>query len=266
VTPLQETPAARRIRRVGRRLAHRIGLEDQAVRGYERLLRALETPMQRQNRRDDERVRLLAAALLSTDSNCIDIGANEGQLLAMFTELAPDGRHIAYEPVPSLARELVRRFPQVDVRPAAVSDGTGESWFVVNRELPSRSSLRPVGNGHSSTERIRVPVESLDSSLPADYVPHLVKVDVEGAELLVLRGARRVLREHKPVIVFEHQRRTASWYGSRPAEVFALLVDELDMRIFDLDGGGPYSRLDFERAYEAGTHWNFFAVPAHGPA
>jgi hypothetical protein len=109
-----------------------------------------------------------------------------------------------------------------------------------------------------------VRVETLDESLPAGYVPHLVKVDVEGAEQLVLAGARRTLAAHRPVILFEHQRSTARYYGGGPDQIFALLVDELAMRIFDLDGTGPYSPADLRRAYESGRRFNFFAVPAAG--
>jgi FkbM family methyltransferase len=221
----------------------------------------LEGPRARRNRRDDERVRLLAAAVLHSDSNCIDVGANEGQLLATFTELAPHGRHIAYEPIPHLSSALARRFPQVDVRTAAVSDFNGESEFVVNKRLPSRSSLRPIGTPPEHAETIRVRVANLDSSLPPGYVPHLLKVDVEGAEHLVLEGARGILRVHRPVVVFEHQRTTAPHYGSGPERVFALLVDELGMRVFDMDGIGPYSLPAFRDAFERGTRWNFFAAP-----
>ncbi len=227
---------------------------------YEAVLRALESPTVRRNRRDDERVRLLAAGVLSSDSNCVDVGANVGQLLRTFTTLAPAGHHIAYEPVPSLSAELRRRFPQVEVRPAAVSDRGGQTEFVVDTRLPSRSSLRPIAD-RSQTTTIRVPVERLDDGLPDGYVPHLLKIDVEGAEHLVLEGARKTIRRHRPVIVFEHQKSTASCYGSGPERMFEL-VDDLEMRIFDLDGRGPYSLAEFRLAYERGTRWNFFAVPA----
>jgi FkbM family methyltransferase len=204
---------------------------------------------------------LLAAAVLGSNSNCVDVGANEGQLLATFSELAPHGRHIAYEPIPRLSAALGRRFPHVDIRTTAVSDFSGESEFVVNKRLPSRSSLRPVGTPAKHAQTIRVPVVTLDSSLPRGYAPRLLKVDVEGAEHLVLEGARETLRVHRPVIVFEHQSTTAPHYGSGPERVFALLVRELGMRIFDMDGAGPYSLPAFRTAFERGTRWNFFAAP-----
>jgi FkbM family methyltransferase len=253
---------ARRLRARVRAAARRSGVEQRLVVGYEQVLRALEPATARRNRRDDERARLLAAAVLSPDSNCVDIGASEGRLLAVFAELAPRGRHIAYEPVPHVRASLARRFPQADVRGAALSDRNGESTLVVHKRLPSRSSLRPVGYDPAGTETIQVRVQKLDDSLPAGYVPHLLKLDVEGAEHLVLEGALGTLMAHKPVILFEHQRSTAAYYGSGPERVFALLVDRLDMRIFDFDGEGPYSLARLRRAYERGSRWNFFAVPS----
>lgn len=244
-----------------REAARRARVEQQLQLTYEVVLKAFEAPITRRNRRDDERARLLAAAVLGPDSNCVDIGANAGRLLGVFAQVAPEGKHIAYEPVPHLRASLARRFPQADVRAAALSDHNGESTFVVHKRLPSRSSLRPVGYRAADTETIRVPVQTLDDSLPAEYVPRLLKLDVEGAEHLVLEGARRTLMAHKPVILFEHQKSTARYYGSGPERVFGLLVEQFDMRIFDLDGDGPYSLPRLRQAYERGSHWNFFAVP-----
>jgi FkbM family methyltransferase len=250
------------LRGIVRRSARRAGLEPGLLHAYAAALKAVESPTVRRNRRDDERVRLLAAVVLRSDSSCVDIGANEGRLLEVFAELAPNGRHIAYEPVPHLRASLARRFPHVDVRGVAVSDRCGESTFVVNTRLPSRSSLRNLGFDRAHTETITVPLETLDAGLPTDFVPQLLKVDVEGAEQLVLNGGRETLRKYGPIVLFEHQRGTASQYGTGPDEIMDLLVADLGMRIFDMDGGGPYSRSQFRDAYGSGSRWNFFAVPA----
>lgn len=249
------------LRGSARRLARRAGLEEQALTLYEAALRTVRPRDVRRNLRDDDQVRLLAAAVLAPDSNCVDVGANAGRLLAVFDELAPAGRHIAYEPLPQLHAVLRRRFPRVDVRGTALADHPGEAVFLANRRRPSRSSLEPVGHARGDLDPIRVRVETLDASLPAGYVPSLVKIDVEGAESLVLAGAMRTLQLHRPVVLFEHQRRTARHFGGGPDQLFELLVGGLGMRIFDMDGVGPYSLADLRHAYETGRRWNFFAVP-----
>jgi FkbM family methyltransferase len=121
------------------------------------------------------------AALLRPDSNCIDVGANTGSVLADAVRLAPLGRHIAFEPLPELADRLRARFPGVQVRCAALSDRDGEATFHRRLDSDSRSGLHPLG-GPAETLTIRV--ETLDGVLGDDYVPDFIKIDVEA------RGAR----------------------------------------------------------------------------
>jgi FkbM family methyltransferase len=248
------------VHRMVRRAFRGIGLEEKAQRMHERYRLLRGGPAMWRNQREDELVRLVAAVTLREDSNCIDVGANEGALLQYFAELAPRGRHIAYEPVPALADALERRFRTVDVRRAAASDSVGETSFVVHKKLASRSSMRSVGYPSDATETLTVRTEDLDSSLPDGYVPHLLKIDVEGAEHLVLRGALRTLAAHRPLVLFEHQKSTASHYGSGPEEMFGLLTEDAGMRIFDMDGRGPYTLDRFRHAYETGARWNFLAL------
>jgi FkbM family methyltransferase len=67
--------------------------------------------------------------LLEADSDCLDIGAHEGVVLREMVRLAPNGRHIAWEPLPALARRLRERYPAVEIRDAALSIGAGERAF-----------------------------------------------------------------------------------------------------------------------------------------
>ena len=78
--------------------------------------------------------------------------------------------------------------------------------------------------------------------------------------MLVLRGGLKLLRRHRPTIVFEHGIGASENYGSGPDDIHGLLVDDLGMRIFDLDGTGPYTAEEF-RAVFSQPIWNFMAVP-----
>jgi FkbM family methyltransferase len=176
--------------------------------------------------------------------------------------VAPRGRHIAYEPLPHLADHLRASFPDVDVRCAALSDHAGEASFARVRAAEAWSGLlfRPLpGNAEPDLEEITVRLEVLDEALPPDFVPAMVKIDVEGAEEQVVRGALRTLREHKPVVVFEHGLGSANAYGTEPDDLHRLLVEEAGLRIFDLDGGGPYDREEFHRAFYAFERVNWVA-------
>jgi FkbM family methyltransferase len=214
------------------------------------------------DRRDTELIRRAIAWSLGPDSCCVDVGAHSGGVLGEIVRVAPHGHHIAYEPLPHLADRLKAAFPQVDVRCAALSDHAGESSFARVRAAEPWSGLvfRPLpGNVEPDVEEITVKLEALDEALPAGYVPDLVKIDVEGGEEQVMRGAMRTLREHKPLVIFEHGYGAANAYGTEPDDIFGLVVGEAGLRIFDLDGGGPYELEAFKAAYFSNERVNWVA-------
>jgi FkbM family methyltransferase len=212
------------------------------------------------DKQDMEHLRLLLAVTLSPDSNCIDVGAHMGDVLREIIRCAPKGRHIAYEPLPEVNAQLVRSFPQVDVRLAALSNKSGLASFTHVRSNPGYSGFKQrTYPGEEQLEMITVRVEPLDSSLPRNYVPSLIKIDVEGGEQQVLEGAIGTIVRHKPIVIFEHGRGAAEHYGTGPADIFNLLCVEAGLRIFDLDGNGPYSLEDLSRTFEIGDRWNYVA-------
>jgi FkbM family methyltransferase len=216
-------------------------------------------PELRRDRRDTEHLRLLLAFLLAPDSNCVDVGSHLGEVLGEMVRVAPAGRHIAFEPLPDFHARLAAEFPTVDVRAVALSDHDGEERFTYVRSRPGYSGFRPrTYPSEEEVDSITVRVATLDSSLPDGYVPTLIKVDVEGAEQQLFEGALGTLKTHRPVVVFEHGIAAAE-YGTEPGTIFELLSAEVGLRIFDLDGNGPYSRDGFVETCQRGTCWNFVA-------
>lgn len=210
--------------------------------------------------RDEESTRLLIAFSLKADSNCIDVGSHEGRVLAEIVRCAPHGRHIAYEPLPHLAKRLASTFRGVEVRAAALSNQEGVSDFVHVRNLPAYSGLRRRSYPSSpKIDIIKVRTERLDDQLSNDYVPAFIKVDVEGAEKLVIEGALKTITRHRPIVLFEHGKGASDKYDSSPAELFELICGVARLRMFDLDGNGPYSLNQFEMAYNRNERWNFVA-------
>lgn len=236
--------------------------------GLERPLKALRRPFLpahvRADMRDHRLLHELLDELLEPDSDCVDVGANRGLVLTEMLARAPHGRHVAFEPLPELAGELRAAFPRVEVHQAALSDrpGTREFVRVVDDLGWSGFRERPVPDA-GVTERIEVKVERLDDALPAGARPALVKIDVEGAELEVLEGARRTLEAHRPVVVFEHGAGSADYYGTEPEHVFELLAG-LGYEIRGLDGEGPYDAARFGAIFRTGERVNFAARPVAG--
>ena len=119
--------------------------------------------------------------------------------------------------------------------------------------LRERNYRRPV-----TTETITVAVERLDDHLPEGWLPDFVKVDIEGAEPLAFEGAIRTLRQAKPVIAFEHGQGGSEDYGVSDDDLYKLLCNDVGLRLFDMDGHGPFDLAQFRDAL-AGGRWNWVA-------
>ena len=237
--------------------AARLGIDDQL-----RSIRAALYPSHRRNRIDGQNMRLLLESVLTEDSNCVDIGAYRGRVLAEIVRLAPHGKHIAYEPLPHIQRYLVNRFPSVEVRQAAVSNEEGEKRFTYVKNETGRSGFREISYPKQpQIEKLTVRTITLDSNLPDGYVPTLIKIDVEGAERLVIEGAIETISKYKPIVVFEHGKGSTDHYDTQPRHLYELLHDDAGLRIFDLDGNGPYTLGQLEEAYARCDRWNYVARP-----
>ena len=219
------------------------------------------SPTIRRNAQDDKNLQLLLRFTLNDDSNCLDIGANRGLFLQEFVHLAPHGHHIAYEPIPHFAEELRSMFPTVDVRNRALSDEDGTAVFThvdmkgceAYSGLASNLVVEKIpAEGKLHLKQLDVPVERLDSSVREGWLPDFVKIDVEGAELEVLQGARETLLKARPTVAFEHDR-----YSSATDQIYELLCEQVGLRIFNMDGQGPLDFDTFRR--QVGARWNWVA-------
>ena len=237
--------------------ATRLGIDNQL-----RSIRATLLPRYRHDRVENENLRKLLESVLKEDSNCIDIGAYRGRVLAELVRFAPHGEHIAYEPLPPLHTYLVEHFPAADIRQAAVSNEVGETSFTYVRDIPAESGFRERSYaGQRQIEKLIVRIETLDRCLPVGYVPTLIKIDVEGAERQVFEGAIETISKYKPIIIFEHGKGGAAYYETEPRQIYELLNNEAGLRIFDLDGNGPYTLSQFEKTYALDERWDYVARP-----
>jgi FkbM family methyltransferase len=127
-----------------------------------------------------------------------DVGAHAGFYTLMFSRLAGDaGRVYAFEPLPSNVAALLEhlRLNSISnawVIDAAAGDRTGMAGFTFDR-VGTMNSLTS-----DSEPRLRVATLRLDDAglPPAD----LIKIDVEGTELAVLKGAERALAARHPIL------------------------------------------------------------------
>jgi len=145
----------------------------------------------------------------------LDCGANLGLFATMMAaRVGPTGAVHAFEPSPRARHDLARvvhlnELSWVVISPFAVADKCGQATFCdvlendVRREA-SHLSTAVRFTANLAKQSIEVPTITLDRYLAETGVrPRLVKIDVEGAELEVLDGARDCLRRFRPLLVIE---------------------------------------------------------------
>jgi FkbM family methyltransferase len=146
-------------------------------------------------------------SLIVPGSLIVDVGANVGHYTKKFSDLAgPDGRVIAFEPVPETfsilaANVSLFQFHNVSLLNAAASDGT----TLANIQVPRfETGLRNWYEASMTSEATGLQVMTL--ALDALQIPQtvcLVKIDAEGHELQVLHGMKNLLRRDHPILIVE---------------------------------------------------------------
>ena len=141
-----------------------------------------------------------AARVIRPGMTAVDVGANKGDYALMFARLVgPSGRVLAFEPDDrnlGWVRRSVRAngYRNVETFPYALADADGEALFNPGR-ASGWGSLVASRSGVDAEHAVPVQTRRLDSVAAELGIPSIdvLKVDVEGAELGVLRGARALL-------------------------------------------------------------------------
>lgn len=201
-----------------------------------RLLRALywASPVSRPRRTEPEFGAL--AHLLRRGGVAVDAGANVGTYTRVLARLVGrSGRVVAFEPDPeawAVLRWILRllRARNVRLEKLALSDREGRSpiWRVrdeAGKANYALSTLSPAGEGQ---EFVWIETITLDAYLERRPVARLdvLKIDVEGAELLALRGARASLARFRPTILIELEERHLRRFEVRVEDVKSYLAEQ----------------------------------------
>jgi FkbM family methyltransferase len=158
-----------------------------------------------------------------TDTVC-DIGANKGSFVFWLSRWCWRGRVVAFEPQPQFADLLGRltlELGNVTVEQKAVFSKSAQADLFVPKGHSPGASLVSKTAGASDFETISVPMVRLDDYFAQGERITFMKVDVEGAELDVFKGAERILREQSPLLIFECENRHLN--GISVEDVFAHL-------------------------------------------
>jgi FkbM family methyltransferase len=215
----------------------------------------------------------LAQSVLRPGDLAVDAGANKGAYLYWLRRaVGADGRVIAFEPQPALAGylEAVRtwqRWNNVEIRPVALSSkaGTGVLHVPGVGNSPGASLESAVAAEHPG-HSLSCAIDTLDQQLRGLGPVRFLKVDVEGHELELFRGAIQRLMQDQPFLLFECEARHLRTHTMR--HVFDFL-EELNYRGFLIAGSRLlpvvefdaqiHQRQDRERFWDAPGYFNNFA-------
>ncbi|MFN6955894.1 MAG: FkbM family methyltransferase [Acetobacteraceae bacterium] len=203
--------------------------------------------------------------LLRPGDTVLDIGAHSGRHTTVFAELAGAGGAVhAFEPLPeAIALFRARGLPGwVRLHETAIGEAEGMTEFIHVRGTPEESGLRVKAYNRPDLARpgtIRVRITPLDRAAAALREIALIKIDVEGGEIGVLRSGRETIARTRPWITVEYGYPGYSAYGQQRRALF----DEacaLGYAIGDLFGAVCASAEEWEQTCDR-AYWDWYLVP-----
>lgn len=201
----------------------------------------------------------LVLKMVRPGATVFDIGANVGWYSLNIARNVAGVRVVAFEPLPNTFKLLctnIRLNDVANVEPQNVglADKPGELVFYFCKDSSGSASAANIGE-RADAQQFTCPVTTLDEfagsrGLQADFI----KCDVEGAELLVFRGARKCLETHQPVVMSEMLRKWCRKFNYHPNDIIDLFHG-LGYGCFIASGEGLSL---FESMDESTTDTNFF--------
>jgi len=203
---------------------------------------------------------------LAPGAHFFDIGANFGWYTIIMGRSFPGISVHAFEPNPLAFTELLENIGRNNLDRLVVANNIGlgdkrkkMQLFVPRRLGSAFGSLKAIRKYDQDMDVVDVKIGLLDEYCRSKRVSRIdfIKMDVEGAELLVLKGGLKSIRRFKPVLLLETQKYLTKEFGYHPDEVFDLLREThhayavCDHKIFPI---GTYADAK-DRSY------NFLFVP-----
>jgi FkbM family methyltransferase len=150
------------------------------------------------------------AAAVEPGSVAYDIGGWHGFFAGLMAARGANEVHV-FEPLPENAERIRQMIKlnshlRVHVHQCALGDADGETDLLV---MPESSMAKLIDSAFQPDEhvdaRIRVDMARLDTLAATENLapPSIIKIDVEGAEVRVARGAMRIIRQYRPIIFAE---------------------------------------------------------------
>ncbi len=192
----------------------------------------------------------------------IDIGAHIGSIISEVKKHDNSIKIIAVEPIPEKVANLKKYFPYVEIYEYALGDENTNITFYINKKYSGYSSvLKPNNTNNNNIEEITVSLKRLDDISQFENID-AIKIDVEGNELNVIKGAKDTINKNRPIIMFE----SALGEDKINEELFDIFSSleyriHLPNRLAHNDNGLSKSGFIDAHVYPRYSS-NFFAVPS----
>ena len=178
----------------------------------------------------------------------LDVGAHKGDLTAIYLKTFPRATIYSFEPSPESFERLQIRFKgNLSVKPVqlAISSEGGQSTFFVNRNSATNSLLpktvdadkwADTSGDMTNLNRITVETTTIDKFCQENQLDaiQILKLDLQGAELKALQGARRSLRRKAISLVFLETNFVPIYEGQCTFTEIVEYLSEYDYRLFNL--------------------------------
>ena len=219
------------------------------------------------NEKYDRLTKKIIQRIATQNGSCIDIGVHEGKILHWMVQYMPNTIHYAFEPIPILFKQLQLKFAgKAFVSAIAISDKNHQSNFNLVTSNMAYSGLIKRAYDKAETDCIiQVQTASLDNLISLTEKISLIKIDVEGAEFFVLKGAKNTINNNKPIILFECGKAGGDAYGFTPNDVYNLFSNDYAYSIYTLSNWLQKKETtncnQFIEYYKTGKEFFFLAAP-----
>lgn len=199
--------------------------------------------------------------ILRSDDVFIDIGANIGAFSLLAASKITNGKIYAFEPSPHILPILKQnialnnKFDRIEIEKVAASDKEGNINFDIS-ETPDYNHI--VSSNEVKRKSINILTKTIDFFLKRKNISHvkLIKIDVEGAEMIVLKGMQKSLQQRKvDALIIEVNKLSFARFGFSVKDMRGYLEDfGYNLYMFN----NTYELVKFEEQKNKG--WNLIAL------
>ncbi len=218
------------------------------------------------NLKYDRLTTIILKKYLKRDFNCIGVGCHKGEILDLMLKHAPGGTHYGFEPIPNFYHELNKKYKnKAQIFPYALSENNGKTTFQLVKNAPAYSGIkrRRYDIKNPNIEEIEVEMKRLDEVVPLNTPIHFMKIDVEGGEFGVLKGAKNLLKQYQPKILFECGKGASDYYGTTPSDLYHFIKNEIGLNIYILQSfiknKQPLTEEGFSHYFNTNKEYYFIA-------